>query len=127
MAAIGCCMSGLTSSADGAHRQCDAPDISKLRSPVQQPLAARPPPSTEGPIRSGDSMIDVPPQKDGDDSDPRMQLNYAHREPEADSNARNASTPPIDVILGYGNVQSPISQLCTEMELESGIGPLQRS
>ncbi|CAG8888720.1 unnamed protein product [Penicillium egyptiacum] len=76
------------------------------------------------PVRFKDSMIVVPPQKDGDDSDPRMPLNYAHGEPKAECNARYASIPPSGVMSGYAEVQSRISQPATGMPLESGTGPV---
>ena len=69
-------------------------------------------------------MIILPPQKDGDDSDPRMPLNYAHGEPKAECNARYASTPPSGVMPGYVEVQPRISQPPTGMPLEIGTGPV---
>lgn len=41
------------------------------------------------PLEFNDSMIVITPQKEGDHSDPKMPLNYAHGEPEAESLARN--------------------------------------
>lgn len=74
------------------------------------------------PVRFKDSMIILPPQKDGDDSDPRMPLNYAHGEPKAEYYARYASMPRSGVVSSYAEVQSRISQPPTEMPLESGTG-----
>ncbi|KAJ5955190.1 hypothetical protein N7501_009469 [Penicillium viridicatum] len=69
-------------------------------------------------------MMNLPPQKDGDDSDPRMLLNYAHGQPKAECNARYASTPPSSVMPGYVEVQPRISQPPTGMPLEIGTGPV---
>lgn len=44
------------------------------------------------PLEFNDSMIVITPQKEGDHSDPKMPLNYAHGEPEAESLARNPPT-----------------------------------
>ncbi|KAJ5417207.1 uncharacterized protein N7487_000757 [Penicillium crustosum] len=76
------------------------------------------------PVRFKDSMIILPPQKAGDDSDPRMPLNYAHGKPKAEYNARYASMPPSGVMPGYAEVQSQISHPPTGMSLESGTGPV---
>ncbi|KAJ5603047.1 hypothetical protein N7537_006003 [Penicillium hordei] len=76
------------------------------------------------PVRFKDSMIILPPQKDGDDSDPRMPLNYAHGEPKAEYNARYASMPRSGVMSSHTEVQSRIPQPPTGMPLESGNGPV---
>lgn len=76
------------------------------------------------PVRFKDSMIILPPQKDGDDSDPRMPLNYAHGEPKAECDAQNSSMPPSGVMSGHAEVQPRISQPPTGMPLESGTGPV---
>ncbi|KAJ5534084.1 hypothetical protein N7527_000338 [Penicillium freii] len=75
------------------------------------------------PVRFKDSMIILPPQKDGDDSDPRMPLNYAHGEPRAECNDRYVSMPPSGVMPGHAEVQPQISQPPTGMPLEIGTGP----
>jgi hypothetical protein len=75
------------------------------------------------PVRFKDSMIVVTPQRDGDDSDPKAPLNYAHGEPEPETNARDASISSSGVIHGYVGAQFTMAQPRTEMSGEIGTDP----
>jgi hypothetical protein len=64
------------------------------------------------PVQFKDSMIVLTPQKDGDSSDPRMPLNFAHGEPEPEpepqSHSQNAPVrvdlPTVDMHAGMANL-----------------------
>ncbi|CAI7613380.1 unnamed protein product [Penicillium glandicola] len=74
----------------------------------------------KSPLEFKDSMIVNTPQKEGDDSDPRMPLNYAHGEPEADGLAGNPPAALENLLLTY-EPESEIAGLYSTLPTDTGI------
>jgi hypothetical protein len=71
------------------------------------------------PVRFKDSMIVITPQKEGDGTDTRMPLNYAHGEPETEANAYNSTANPNSAAPARVGVVSGRPQAPLEVPAES--------
>jgi hypothetical protein len=74
------------------------------------------------PVQFKESMIVITPQKDGDSSDPRMPLNYAHGElePEPESHTQHA---PVRVNVSTGDMHTGMAHLPPTLTIEGEVIP----
>lgn len=76
------------------------------------------------PVQFKDSMIILTPQKDGDSSDPRMPLNFAHGEPEPEPEPQShTQNRPARADLSTENIQSGVAQLPPTLTVEGNFVP----
>lgn len=74
------------------------------------------------PVRFNDSMIILTPQKDGDSSDPRMPLNFAHGEPIPQPESHTQSAP-VNVAVSTEDMHTGTALLPPILTIESDFVP----
>jgi hypothetical protein len=74
------------------------------------------------PVQFNDSMIVLTPQKDGDSSDPRMPLNFAHGEPIPQPESHTQSAP-VNVAVSTEDMHTGTILLPPTLTIESGFVP----